>query len=197
MASRTRFPNSPRRTTKPGQRSLVSLTKPSGVGRKTLYRKEILQEVYNYCVLGATDTQVADALGISIQTVELWKRTRPDFRKAMELGKVQADALVVQSLFHKAIGYKHKDVQFFNHQGKIISQEYMKHYPPDTTAAIFWLKNRQRELWVDISDVRVKHSGQIQHKKVEELDISKLSKEEQDLLFNLNLKQLTKDVGRN
>ena len=39
-------------------------------------------------------------------------------------------------------------------EGRITdSKEYIEHYPPDTTAAIFWLKNRQPEKWRDKKEV--------------------------------------------
>ena len=33
--------------------------------------------------------------------------------------------------------------------GQIVITPTIKHYPPDTTAGIFWLKNRQRDKWRD------------------------------------------------
>ena len=33
--------------------------------------------------------------------------------------------------------------------GKPVTVKYTEHYPPDTTALVFWLKNRQRGRWRD------------------------------------------------
>lgn len=178
---RTKFPDKPRHK----------------AGRKGYYKKELLREVFNYTCLGATDQQLADCLNVDINTIDNWKRTKPEFRQIVEKGKTEADALVVKSLFHASIGYSHKETIYFQHQGKILSQETIKHYPPNPTAMIFWLKNRRRAEWADVNEVHMKHSGQIQFKKVEDIPIDTLTPEEQELVFQLNLKQLTDGTHRN
>ena len=46
-------------------------------------------------------------------------------------------------------GYTHDAVKIFQHQGEPVRVPYREHVPPDTTAAIFWLKNRRPEEWRD------------------------------------------------
>ena len=46
-----------------------------------------------------------------------------------------------------------------NYQGQVTLTPIIKHYPPDTTAAIFWLKNRKTDQWRDKQDVE--HSGSV------------------------------------
>ena len=62
------------------------------------------------------------------------------------------------------MGYNHKETKLFqdkdeNGKVKIIEHDVIKHYPPDTAACIFFLKNRQPDRWRDRKDVDVK--GQI------------------------------------
>lgn len=70
-----------------------------------------------------------------------------------------ADANVGRALYQRACGYSHKAVKIFADMKtgaeKIVP--YIEHYPPDTVACIFWLKNRRPDLWRDMS--RVEHGG--------------------------------------
>ena len=100
-------------------------------------------------MLGATDKQIADFFEVDERTINRWKHDFPDFCQSLKAGKLIADATVASSLYHRANGYSHPETQFFQHKGTIIAQDTIKHYPPDTTAGIFWLKNRQRALWRD------------------------------------------------
>ena len=64
-----------------------------------------------------------------------------------------ADANVASRLYSRAIGYD-TGTKFATNEGRITDKvEYIEHYPPDTTAAIFWLKNRQPAKWRDKKEV--------------------------------------------
>jgi hypothetical protein len=70
---------------------------------------------------------------------------------APQLGKAEADASVVRSLYQRAVGYSYDAVKIFMPAGakKPIYAPYVEHVPPDVTAAIFWLKNRDPARWRD------------------------------------------------
>lgn len=106
-------------------------------------------------ILGATDKQLARILGIGVRTLHRWKKDHPEFMDALSEGKDEADQKVIESLFRRATGYSHPDVHITNYQGVITQTAITKHYPPDTTAAIFWLKNRKPDEWRD----RQEHTG--------------------------------------
>lgn len=108
------------------------------------------------CLLGATDKDLAKFFEVEESTLNNWKKDHPEFLESIKEGKDQADAIVAQSLFHRATGYSHKDVDIRMYKGKIVTTPLTKHYPPDSTAAIFWLKNRQPEKWRDKQEI--KHS---------------------------------------
>jgi hypothetical protein len=38
---------------------------------------------------------------------------------------------------------------------------FVEHYPPDTPAAKYWLSNRQKELWQDVSRQDLRVTGQV------------------------------------
>ena len=138
-------------------------------GRPTLYKVEYDDQAYKYCLLGATDATLATFFSVNEDTVHEWKKVHASFSESIKAGKEVADAKVADSLYNRAMGYTHDDVDLKMFQGEIISTPIKKHYPPDTTAAIFWLKNRQKANWRDKSEVE--HSGEInRNMSDEELD---------------------------
>lgn len=116
-------------------------------GRPSKFKNIDLSEVSHYTENGYTDKELADVFDVTKQTINNWKKKFPEFFDSLKEGKLIADAKVVASLFQRACGYSHPDIHISNFQGKIAKTNIIKHYPPDTTAAIFWLKNRQPEEW--------------------------------------------------
>ncbi len=108
-------------------------------------------------LLGLTDQQLADFLGISCETLYAWKISYPEFRESITRGKIEADAHVAEALYRRACGYNHPAVKIFlpSGAGEPIYAPYTKHYPPDTKAALRWLMNRQPALWRDRQEVNV------------------------------------------
>ena len=101
---------------------------------------------------GKTDAQVAHIIGVSVRTIHNWKGNFPDFFHALKDAKQVADDLVEASLFAKATGFSHVEEKIFCFEGSIIRAKTRRQYAPDTTAAIFWLKNRQPDRWRDRSE---------------------------------------------
>lgn len=97
--------------------------------------------------LGATDDDIASFFEVCRATIYNWRNEHPEFLDALKGGKIMADAEVASKLFHRATGYQHHDVDIKVIDGQIVITDLVKHYPPDTTAAIFWLKNRRPDLW--------------------------------------------------
>lgn len=122
-------------------------------GRHSLFQPEYIIQGAKLCRLGATDADMADFFGISVDTLNEWRKANPEFAASLKAAKDALDAQVEQSLFRRAMGYEHPAVKIFNHQGVAMTVDYTERYPPDTTAMIFWLKNRQREKWRDKQDV--------------------------------------------
>jgi hypothetical protein len=128
-------------------------------GRPSPFKVEYCEIARQLCLLGSTDVQMAESFGISTVTYYAWLKRYPKFLKATREGKEIADAKVVNSLYQRAIGYSHPDVHVSNFQGMITLTRLTKHYPPDTPAATFWLKNRKSDVWRDRQDIE--HSGKI------------------------------------
>lgn len=132
-------------------------TKKHAGGRPTDFKPEYVEQAHNYCLLGATDAKLADFFKVSEKTINSWKKQHPEFADALYRGKALADAQVAQSLFKRATGYSHQETHINCYEGEIIQTEITKHYAPDTTACIFWLKNRQPDKWRDKVEVASTH----------------------------------------
>lgn len=118
-------------------------------GRPSSYKPEYAEQATKLCKLGATDIELAEFFGVSDRTIYRWQAQFPEFCQALKAGKEASDERVERSLYHKAVGYTFDSVKIFQHQGSIVEAPYKEHVPPDTTAAIFWLKNRRPDLWRD------------------------------------------------
>jgi len=125
-------------------------------GRPTDYKDEYIAMVYRCSLLGLIDKQMAEVFGVAESTFHKWKLDHPRFSESIRKGKEISDADVAVSLRQRALGYSHPDVHISNYQGSITLTDITKHYPPDTAAAIFWLKNRHPKLWRDKQEVDVK-----------------------------------------
>jgi len=105
-------------------------------GRPTKLTPEIIEQAQNYCLLGATDIELAKFFNVVESTIYEWRKNNEEFSKATKIGKEEANARVEHALYTKACGYD-KDG---------------KHYPPSDTSMIFWLKNRDSDNWKDVKE---------------------------------------------
>ena len=127
---------------------------PQKGGRPTAYREEFVQQAEQLIALGATDMELATFFKVTSRTIENWKLRHPEFFQTLKVAKDEADARVERRLWERAMGYSVATEKLFCSQGKVIRAEIVEHYPPDTTACIFWLKNRQPRRWRDRVDVQ-------------------------------------------
>lgn len=116
-------------------------------GRPSKFRPEFVEQARKLAMLGLTDAEMAKFFDVAESTFHLWKGEFCDFSEALKAGKVIADADVTMSLYRRATGYSHDDVHISNYQGLVTVTPIIKHYPPDPTSMIFWLKNRQPARW--------------------------------------------------
>lgn len=120
-----------------------------GRGRPTEYKAAYAEGAKKLARLGATDEEIADFFDIDVRTLYRWKNSHDDFCHALKVGKDQSDERVVRALYHRAIGYRQEAVKIFMPSGaeEPVYAPYTEIIAPDTTAAIFWLKNRRPEEW--------------------------------------------------
>jgi hypothetical protein len=117
------------------------------MSRPTKYRDEFATQAHCLCRLGATDAELAFALGVDERTINRWKKRFPQFCQSIKGGKLFADINVVEALYQKATGYQYSEDDIRVIRGEVVKTTTTRHYPPDTTACIFWLKNRRPEQW--------------------------------------------------
>lgn len=128
-------------------------------GQPTLYRLEYAEWAMKLAKLGATDKELADAFEVAESTIANWKNAHTEFLDSIKKGRQIADAEVASKLFHRATGYEHPEDDIRAVNGEIVITPTVKHYPPDTTAAIFWLKNRRPDLWRDKVESEISGPG--------------------------------------
>ncbi|ALA68962.1 transposase [Geobacillus stearothermophilus 10] len=95
---------------------------------------------------GLTDEQISQNMGISTSTLYEWKKKYPKFSEALKRGKEVVDRQVENALLKRALGYEYDEITYEN--GKEVKRV-RKQVQPDTTAQIFWLKNRKPLEWRD------------------------------------------------
>ncbi|HHS1785763.1 TPA: terminase [Salmonella enterica subsp. enterica serovar Virchow] len=129
------------------------------MARPTKYQEAYAKQARKLCLLGYTDAELADFFEVSESTINKWKLDYPKFSESIKKGKEYADGNVADRLYQRAMGYVAPDVDIKVIENQIVETPLEKHYPPDTTAAIFWLKNRQRDKWRDKQEVE--HTGEV------------------------------------
>ena len=102
-------------------------------GRPTKYDPDYCKWATKLCLLGATNEELATSFNVSVSTIDNWIADIPEFLGAIKEGREQADAKVSKSLYDTAL------------EG-------------NTTAQIFWLKNRRPRTWRDKQEIDVKSS---------------------------------------
>ena len=95
---------------------------------------------------GLTDEQIAKNIGINRTTLYDWKKKEVNIADALKKGKEVIDFEVENALLKRALGYEYEEETYEN---GILTKKVKKHVAPDTTAQIFWLKNRKPNTWKD------------------------------------------------
>jgi hypothetical protein len=138
-------------------------------GRPTKYKPEYAEKAKELCSRGATDAELATFFEVATSTVALWKVQYKEFSDALKASKDELDAKVEQSLFRRAMGYEYDEISLKEVDGNLVEARQRKVFPPDTTAMIFWLKNRQPAKWRDRVDQTISgpDGGPVQVQRIE------------------------------
>lgn len=139
--------------------------------------KEKLILVEGWARQGLTDEQIANNLGIGKTAFYKYKKEYADFANSLKRGKEVIDFEVENALLKRALGYEYTevtkerkvmkdekgdiltDIHGFPCYEMVVTKTVKKEVIPDTTAQIFWLKNRKPQEWRDKQEVQ--HSGAI------------------------------------
>lgn len=150
------------------------------MARKSLFTEDMAEFAKDLCLLGATDQDLAKHFEVGLATINNWKKKHMSFRLAIKAGKFVADAQVAASLFQRAKGWSCEETDIRVIDKQVVVTKYTKHYPPDTTAAIYILNNRQKELWR--SAQVFEHAGKI---ATDQLTDAQLEARKKSLLSDL------------
>ncbi len=148
------------------------------MARPLTYKPEFAEQARKLCLLGATDVDLGDFFKVRRETIWAWSQRFEEFSNALKAGKSAADERVVQSLYHRAVGYTFDSEKVFQFQGAVVRAPVREHVPPDTTAAIFWLKNRKPEEWRDKREIE--HSGAIDLASITDDELARIASEGSD-----------------
>lgn len=136
-------------------------------GQPTKFNKEVKRQIEILALKGFTDKEMAEVVGVKEQTINNWKKKHPKFFESLKDWKKEADKKIEKSLFERASGYEHPETKVQFVDGKWEQVELTKHYPPDPTSMIFWLKNRKSDVWSDKKEVDVTGLEGIANKIIE------------------------------
>lgn len=101
---------------------------------------------------GLTDEQIAKNIGVSVSTLNNWKIKYVEILESLKKGKEVVDRQVENALLKRALGYTYEEITY---EGGVETKRVVKEVVPDTTAQIFWLKNRKRETWTDRQNIEI------------------------------------------
>ena len=113
---------------------------------------------------GLTDEQIAQNMDIRTSTLYDWENKYSEISEALKRGKEVVDRAVENALLKRALGctVTEKTTMYDENGEKTSERVVEKDIPPDTTAQIFWLKNRKPEVWRDKRDIGL--SGEVETK---------------------------------
>jgi len=127
-------------------------------GRPTAYKDEYALQAQDWCSrFPFTHKDLAMILGRDRATIFRWKKAHPEFSDCIVKGcDDYNNPLVEKSFTRRALGYDTiETVEERDGEGALIkTKKTKKHVPPDTGAAIFFLKNRLPGRWRDKIEIQ-------------------------------------------
>lgn len=153
---------------------------PRPNGRPSGYRPFYAEEARALFSQGFTDQEVADYFGVEYHRINIWAKQYPEFRSAIKIGKEATDDRVERTMYQRAVGFRYRAQKVMVVDKKVEVVEYMEQVLPDTTACIFWLKNRRPDLWRDVH--KMEHSRTSEYAKLSDADLARALLEEAEAI---------------
>lgn len=126
------------------------------IGRKGRYEEWLTEDgltrLTGWARDGLTEPQICQNMGIGISTLTEWKTKFPAIAASIKKGREPVDIQVENALLRRALGYDYEETiteveDLGGGKTKKHVRKVTKHVPADTTAQIFWLKNRKPKQW--------------------------------------------------
>ncbi len=126
-------------------------------GRPTKYHESYPNIIAAMTRMSMTHQEIMNALDISHNTFHQWLKEYPLFKESLKETEIKANSKVEYSLFQRACGIEVTDTEELITEVDGVIKKSIKrikrHIPPDTTAQIFWLKNRMPARWRDVHKI--------------------------------------------
>lgn len=180
-----------------GGAQCTTLKGESSLTYKGKYEDSMPNEVNRLARFGLTDEEICEFYEITVPTFNRYKRDIPEFRSALQQGRMLDSMKVVDSLHKQALGYTVIEEEYAQHidrRGVITTLKKVihKHVQPNVTAAIYLLKTRHGDKWMDIVKTEKTQNLNIMVKNV---DFSDMSDEELLTLKKLGIKRIPQEFG--
>ena len=118
--------------------------------------EEGLLKIEGWARDGLTDKQIAENIGVAYSTFRDWIKRFPALSAPLKKGKEVVDRQVENALLKRALGYEYVETtKELTDLGLTVTKQVSKQVAPDTTAQIFWLKNRKPKEWRDKKETEV------------------------------------------
>lgn len=112
--------------------------------------KEGLVRLGGWARDGLDNKQMANNMGITPSTFYEWQKKFPQISDTIKGGKDAPDREVENAMYKSAIGFEYTE-EMVSNTGEVV--EVRKYSKPNTTAQIFWLKNRKPADWRDRQEI--------------------------------------------
>lgn len=155
------------------------------------YNQSFNRIANRFALKGTTDKELAEAFDVSVETINLWKKTKKTFLKALNDGKDAADAKVAKSLYKLARGYYYVEEHPVNTKDGVIIVKVRRYKPADTQAAIKWMAMRQRGTWSETQRVEIMQTNI----NITKVDLRAFTTEEMQVIEKMQLQQLSQNAG--
>lgn len=140
---------------------------------------------------GLTNTQIAKNMGITRTTLNVWENKYPDISHALKKGRTPVVREIENALIKKAKGFEYEEtsVEIWqddsgNEKRKV--NKHKRYSPPDTSAAIFLLKNYKPDKYRNYNELT---------KKQIEAELEKTLAETDKLMIEAEKMKLESGVG--
>jgi len=146
-----------------------------------------------------TDIQIAKNIGIAVSTLNNWKNKYVELMESLKRGKEVIDRQVENALLKRALGYEYEEVKMVverdeNGNEKKKQEKVIRKVVPDTTAQIFWLKNRKPEQWRDKRDIEHKGSLEVKNDDIRRIE-QQLEKDDESRELLKEFFRRSKEIG--
>ena len=110
------------------------------IHRNSAYRPDFPKIVEELAEAGATNIEIAGALGVTNRTISRWCAQHPLFSRALIVGRERAKARLARSLYESAVGFMAvREMVIEGHSGPSI-QRVQEYHRPDPAAARIWMQ---------------------------------------------------------